>query len=72
MSLLSCMKDTSTNSFSVSRENVHSSARSLSIRQASFEDHPQIVALESKYGLETKSYEEWTHLWSNNAALQAV
>jgi hypothetical protein len=67
-SLLSCVKDTSANSSSVSMENTHSSARSLSIREASFEDYPKIVALESKYGLETKSYEEWTHLWSNNAA----
>jgi hypothetical protein len=39
---------------------------SLSMREAKFEDYPQIAALEAKYGLEVKSYEEWKHLWSNN------
>jgi hypothetical protein len=39
---------------------------SLSIRQAEFEDYPQIAALEAKYGLEVKGYEEWKHLWSDN------
>ena len=38
------------------------------MREASFEDYPQIVALQSKYGLETKSYEEWKHLWFHNPA----
>src|SRR5438477_13067575 len=38
----------------------------LSMREAKFEDYPQIAALEAKYGLEAKSYEEWKHLWSNN------
>jgi len=38
------------------------------MREASFEDYPQIVALESTHGLETKSYEEWKHLWFNNPA----
>src|ERR1700751_5184755 len=39
---------------------------SVNIRIASFEDYDQISSLESKYGLDAKSYEEWTHLWSNN------
>jgi hypothetical protein len=38
------------------------------MREASFEDYPQIAALQSKYGLEAKSYEEWKDLWSNNPA----
>src|SRR5258705_5261142 len=39
---------------------------SLLMREAKFEDYPQITALEAKYGLEVKSYEDWKHLWSNN------
>lgn len=41
---------------------------SLSVREAAFEDYPQIVTLESRYGLEVKSFEQWKHLWSNNPA----
>src|SRR5438445_13428882 len=44
--------------------------RSVIARPASLEDYPKIVALQSKYGLETKSYNEWTHLWLNNPAYQ--
>ncbi len=36
------------------------------IREASFEDYPQITSLASRYGLGTKSYEGWRHLWINN------
>jgi hypothetical protein len=49
-------------------DHAHGSPRSVRIREASFEDYSQIVALESKYGLETKTYEEWKHLWSSNPA----
>jgi hypothetical protein len=42
--------------------------RSLAIREAAFEDYAQIAALQSKYGLETKSQQEWNHLWINNPA----
>jgi hypothetical protein len=35
-------------------------------REATFEDYPQIAALESRYGLQPKTYEEWTHLWLHN------
>jgi ketosteroid isomerase-like protein len=38
------------------------------IREARFEDYPEIAALEEKYGLETKPREEWTDLWRNNSA----
>jgi len=37
-----------------------------SLRVASLEDYPQIASLESRYGLETKTAEEWKHLWINN------
>jgi hypothetical protein len=36
------------------------------IREASLEDYQQIARLESRYGLEARSYEEWSHLWLNN------
>ncbi|MGA8492970.1 MAG: hypothetical protein WB711_21285 [Terriglobales bacterium] len=35
-------------------------------REATFEDYEQVSALESRYGLQAKSYEEWTHLWLHN------
>ena len=35
-------------------------------REATFEDYPQIAALESRYGLLPKNYEEWKHLWTQN------
>jgi amino acid adenylation domain-containing protein len=40
------------------------------LREATFDDYPQISALESRYGLQPKSYEEWTDLWSHNPAYQ--
>jgi amino acid adenylation domain-containing protein len=40
------------------------------LREATFEDYPQISALESRYGLQPKSYEEWTDLWNHNPAYQ--
>lgn len=42
--------------------------RSASIREASFDDHPAICALELRHGLESKPYEEWVHLWRCNPA----
>ncbi len=38
------------------------------LREANFKDHGQITLLESQYGLEPKSYEEWKHLWTGNPA----
>ncbi len=38
----------------------------VAIREATFQDHAQIAALESRYGLGTKTYTEWVHLWVNN------
>jgi hypothetical protein len=37
-------------------------------RDAVFEDHEQIAALESRYGLVSKGYDEWSHLWLANPA----
>jgi hypothetical protein len=49
-----------------------STAKSLKLREASFEDYPHVVALESKFHLDTKNYEAWTHLWTNNPAYRKV
>jgi hypothetical protein len=40
--------------------------RRTKLRQASFADYHQIALLESRYGLEVKGLEEWTHLWLGN------
>jgi hypothetical protein len=36
------------------------------LRVATFEDYEQIAALESRCGLDIKSYEDWSHLWLAN------
>jgi hypothetical protein len=38
----------------------------IEVREASLEDYAQVSELESRYGLETKAYDEWKHLWVNN------
>ena len=43
-------------------------SKSFNIRESSFEDYPQILALESAYDLQPKTYETWKNLWSNNPA----
>src|SRR5581483_1675455 len=43
-------------------------SKSFNIRESSFEDYPQILALESAYDLQPKTYEAWKNLWSNNPA----
>jgi hypothetical protein len=47
-------------------------ASRVRLREARFEDHPQITALESKFDLVPKSYEEWTHLWTANPAYSGL
>jgi hypothetical protein len=42
------------------------------LREASPGDYAQIAALESRYGLETKSEDEWKHLWFNNPVYKAM
>jgi hypothetical protein len=49
------------------RMDEHKEARSkLKLRPARFTDYQQIAALESRYGLDPRDYERWTHLWVNN------
>jgi len=40
------------------------------LREVTFDDYRQIAALESRYGLQPKKYEEWTDLWNRNPACQ--
>jgi hypothetical protein len=40
--------------------------RGPKLREASFGDYDQIALLESRHGLHTPSYEEWSHLWLGN------
>ncbi len=42
------------------------------LRPASFEDHPQIDRLGARYGLKSKSYDEWSHLWLGNPTYRKV
>lgn len=42
------------------------SAERAVIREAIFEDHPQIALLTSRHGLENKNSAQWRHLWTNN------
>jgi hypothetical protein len=37
--------------------------RGPELREALFEDYEQIIRLEDKYDLETKSREEWEHIF---------
>src|SRR5712664_4553395 len=40
--------------------------RGPKLREARFEDYEQIAALESRFGLAVKPYNEWVHLWQGN------
>lgn len=45
---------------------------SIEVREASLEDYAQVSDLESRYGLETKAYDDWKHLWVNNPIYRQV
>ncbi len=36
------------------------------VREASFQDYEQIIALQARYGLGTRSQEDWTQMWLGN------
>lgn len=42
------------------------------IRQATPADYPQIAALEARYGMVPKPYEEWNRLWEGNPAYSGL
>jgi hypothetical protein len=46
--------------------------RGFTLREASFNDHEQIASLESRYGLVSKNYDEWSHLWLGNPVYKAL
>jgi hypothetical protein len=47
-------------------------APTLKIREVTFADYHQIVALQMAYKRPAKSYEEWEHLWAHNPAYWSV
>jgi hypothetical protein len=40
------------------------------IREASFDDYPGIIALQLRYGLEPREYSAWKHLCLDNPVYQ--
>src|SRR6266700_6653444 len=38
----------------------------LKLRETSLRDHDQILALERRYGLTSKSYDDWSRVWLDN------
>jgi len=44
----------------------------MQVRGASLDDYLQIAELETRYGLETKTREEWEHLWVNNPVYRQI
>jgi hypothetical protein len=51
-----------------SNEPSHSHGRNARVRATRLEDYEQISTLESRYGLESRSIEDWAHLWYANPA----
>lgn len=54
------------------RQLVGSGPQAVRIRELSVQDYPRVSALEVKYGLGLKSYEQWSHVWLNNPAYKEV
>lgn len=48
------------------------SAPACTIREASLNDYQAVTDLQARYGLATKSYDDWAHLWTNNPAYAEV
>ena len=40
----------------------------ISVRELGRDDYPYVTKLETLYGLESRSYDEWIHLWDSNPA----
>ena len=66
--LQACLATATASSRKNGRPQSTATAKSVApkIREAKFEDYPQISVLESRYGLNPKSYEEWKDLWLGN------
>jgi amino acid adenylation domain-containing protein len=75
--LQACLKDVEaaspvSASVSVVSAKTSSKASPPRLREATFDDYRQISALESRYGLQPKSYDEWTDLWNRNPAYRGA
>ena len=46
--------------------------KSPKLRESRFDDHAQVVALEQRYDLESKPFEEWKSLWTANPAFRRM
>src|SRR5258706_3462087 len=44
----------------------HTKKARVQMRTACVQDYEQIAALESRHGLETKNYRDWSRLWLGN------
>ena len=55
-----------------SAPNAAPSSPATRLRRANFKDYEQIAQLESSYGLDVRSYGDWTHLWLGNPACRAL
>ncbi len=42
------------------------SAQSVTVREACFDDYQKIASLQARYDLQAGNYQEWSHLWINN------
>ena len=47
---------------------IRTSVKPPKLREATFKDYSRVAALESKFQLLPKTYEDWTHLWTDNPA----
>jgi len=48
------------------------SVPACTIREASLNDYQAVTDLQARYGLGTKSYDDWAHLWTRNPAYGEV
>ncbi len=44
----------------------------VTVREALLKDHQQIAALQARYGIASRSNDDWAHLWLNNPAYVLV
>jgi len=54
------------------RENRIATPVAASIREATFEDYPQIAAVQTRNGLKPKIREEWEHFWTDNPVFKKL
>jgi hypothetical protein len=68
------LSDTARELFRHSKTDMHSAARPVmasaapNLREASFDDYPQVAQLQAERLMNVRSREEWRHLWKGNPA----